>query len=109
MEVNMSLSEVLYTHGAIKRKARAICDVADDLRISRRDWKEVLETPEDEFKLTDPAAAVVAVRDVWEKEIGVYIEVLEQWCLATHASAQGFKSVDDYIAARKPYASGGGT
>ncbi|MFI7706701.1 hypothetical protein [Nonomuraea sp. NPDC049480] len=105
----MSLPEVLYTHGAITRKAGIICDAADDIRIARRDWKNALQSPEDQLKLTDPVAAVVAVREVWEKEFDVYREVLEQWCLATRASAAGFKSVDDYIAAGKRPDPGGGT
>ncbi|MET9336683.1 hypothetical protein [Nonomuraea sp. NPDC003804] len=96
----MGSSEVLYAHSAIKQKAGTVCDTADDIRIARRDWKQALESPEDEFKLTDPTAAVVAVRDAWEKEFEVYREVLEQWCLATRASAEGFKSVDDYVAAK---------
>ncbi|HEX4812303.1 MAG TPA: hypothetical protein VFV66_06070 [Nonomuraea sp.] len=106
----MSLHEALYAHGAISKKADVICEAAEDLKIARRDWKKALGLPDDAVKYDDPADAVISVRDVWHEEFGVYMEVLEQWCLATKASDAGFTSVDDYLAARKNgKAQGGGS
>ncbi|NBE93385.1 hypothetical protein FE391_29770 [Nonomuraea sp. KC401] len=104
----MSSPETLYAYNGIKKRAGAICDTAEDIRVARRDWKHEIDSPEAEFELHDPAAALAEVRDAWEKEFSVYHEVLERWCLATRASAAGFESIDDYLESRAP-ASGDGS
>ncbi|TDE57210.1 hypothetical protein E1295_08805 [Nonomuraea mesophila] len=104
----MSSAETLYAYDGIKEGAGAICDTAEDLRVARRAWKQEIDTPEAEFELHDPAAALAEVREAWEKEFTVYREVLERWCLATRASAAGFESIEDFLESRAP-ASGDGS
>ncbi|MEO3792915.1 hypothetical protein ABGB14_22100 [Nonomuraea sp. B10E15] len=102
----MSSPDALYAYSGIKKRAGVVCDTAEDLRVARREWKEKVDSPEPEFELGDPAAAVTGVREVWEKEFTVYREVLEKWCLATRASAAGFESVEDYLRSRQTPTSG---
>jgi hypothetical protein len=102
----MSSSGALYAYSGIRQRAGVVCDTAEDLRIARRDWKRKVDSPETEFELDDPAAAVTDVREAWEKEFTVYREVLEKWCLATRASAAGFESVEDYLESRRTPSSG---
>jgi hypothetical protein len=86
--------------GGVTRAARSVCDIAEDLSAATTKWRwGKLDAPGDALKVKEAIDPVANVRDAWEKDFSVYREVLEQWCQAATAAAQGYKSVDEYLAA----------
>ncbi len=86
---------------AITRQARPVCDIAEDIRVASRTWRQALDDPDSAFELEVAVGALTAVRDVWEEDFAVYREVLAQWCQAARAAAAGYATVDEYVAAQQ--------
>lgn len=84
--------------GGMATQARSVCDVAEELDIARRSWRNELTDASDAFDLRAATAAFEEVRDVWQDEFRVYHEVLEHWCNAARAAAAGYTTVDEYVA-----------
>jgi hypothetical protein len=84
----------------VTTQAQSVCEVAEDIDVARRDWRNALDGAAAAFKLREVTEAFEHVRDVWEDEFRVYHEVLEQWCTAVKAAAAGYQSVDEYEAAQ---------
>lgn len=78
----------------LTRNAASVCQIAEDLRLASSAWAGAVDAP-----AFDVAVSASTVREVWQAELKVYQEVLEQWCLATRAVAAGYKTVDAYVAA----------
>jgi hypothetical protein len=84
----------------LAQQARTICQVAEDLRVAASAWQAKLTDPGAGLQLTTATSAVEDVREVWADDFAVYSEVLEQWCTAATAAAQGYATVDEYLARR---------
>jgi hypothetical protein len=86
--------------GGVTRAARSVCDIAEDLNSATTRWRwGKLDSPSEALKIKEAVDPVASARDAWHKDFSVYHEVLEQWCQAATAAAQGYKSVDEYLAA----------
>lgn len=84
----------------LDRRARMVCDIADDLRVAASAWRTGLASPKDGCELSTVADAIGDVREVWGRDFSVYQEVLRKWCEAGQAAAHGYRTVDEYAAAR---------
>lgn len=71
---------------ALRRHARSVGDLGDDLGAATGRWREALTTP------CDPSVA--AVRDAYLQDFAVYAEALRSWAEAARTAVSTYDESD---------------